>query len=75
MAVFGFDPYNILFSLILVTGIQIVLFVVAYARQTDKLTDITYGLSYVALMAVVFVSQTVEYPKQTAAGSDRRSVA
>ena len=54
MAVFGFDPYNILFSLILVTGIQVILFIVAYVKQTDKLTDITYGLSFVLLAAVLF---------------------
>lgn len=41
------DP--ILFGLIVVVGLNLLIFPVAFKLQTDKLTDITYALSFTAL--------------------------
>jgi len=48
------DP--ILISLIVVLAINLFIFPIAYKLQTDKLTDITYSLSFISLIVFGFIS-------------------
>jgi steroid 5-alpha reductase family enzyme len=50
MQPFAFDSYNLLFSFILIFGIQVILFAFAMTLHTDKLTDISYGMTFVILV-------------------------
>jgi steroid 5-alpha reductase family enzyme len=51
---FSFDPYNILSTLLASLAIQAVFFAFAASFKTDKVTDLSYSLSF-ALMAVLLV--------------------
>jgi steroid 5-alpha reductase family enzyme len=44
---FAFDYHNLLFCFVIVFGLQVVFFLFAAAFRTDKLTDLSYGLSFV----------------------------
>jgi steroid 5-alpha reductase family enzyme len=56
LPLFEFDAFNLLSSLLIVFGVQVFFFAFAAAFQTDKLTDFTYGMTFV-LMAVLFLLQ------------------
>ena len=51
---FSFDPYNILTTLIISFAIQALFFVFAATFKTDKLTDLSYSLSF-AILSIVLV--------------------
>lgn len=46
---FAFDPLNILFSLLVSMALQAIFFVFAAALKTDKVTDLTYSLTFFLL--------------------------
>ncbi|MCB1138476.1 MAG: DUF1295 domain-containing protein [Leptospiraceae bacterium] len=46
---FSFDPLNILFSLLVSLALQAVFFVFAATLKTDKVTDLTYSLTFFLL--------------------------
>lgn len=53
---FAFDSYNLLSSLIIVSGVQIFFFAFAALFKTDRLTDFAYGMTFV-LMAGLFLTR------------------
>ena len=53
--IFDFDQYNILTSLIFSTVIQAVFFSFAAGFKTDKVTDFSYSLSFIAMTVVLQV--------------------
>jgi steroid 5-alpha reductase family enzyme len=55
MSVFPFDSYNLVFSVVLIALLQLLFFVFAAAFRTDKLTDISYGLTFVITVLVILV--------------------
>jgi steroid 5-alpha reductase family enzyme len=52
MHVFPFDGHNLLFSFIVIAAIQVLFFVFAAGFRTDRLTDLSYGLTFVILSLV-----------------------
>ena len=44
-------------------AIQIALFVPAYKFKTDKLTDLSYGLTFVLLSLLAFLQSDMSFPK------------
>lgn len=51
---FDFDPYNIVFALIASFAIQAIFFVFAAVFKTDKVTDLSYCLSFIVISLTVF---------------------
>jgi hypothetical protein len=45
---------ELLYTLLISLGIQIALFIPAFIYKTDKLTDLSYGLTFVILAAIIF---------------------
>jgi steroid 5-alpha reductase family enzyme len=64
MILFGFDTYNILFALIVSLGIQILFFAFAAGFKTDKVTDLSYSLSFLVLAVVLMVLEGAFRPVQ-----------
>ena len=64
MILFGFDGYNILFALIISFGIQIVFFAFAAGFRTDKVTDLSYSLSFLVLAVILMVLEGAFRPVQ-----------
>jgi len=55
----AFDPYNLIASLIISFAIQIVFFILAATFKTDKVTDLSYGLTFILLaILLLFTNQT-----------------
>ncbi len=52
---FSFDPYNILTTLIISFAIQALFFIFAASFRTDKVTDLSYSLSF-AILSIVLVA-------------------
>jgi steroid 5-alpha reductase family enzyme len=68
MQPFAFDPYNLLFYFIVIFGIQLCCFAFAMTLHTDKLTDISYGMTFVVLVLFfLFTRRPVTWPKAAAA--------
>lgn len=64
-----FDPYNILGTLVASFAIQGFFFIFAAAFKTDKLTDLSYSLSFAVLaLTLVFVNRAFS-PRQILAAS------
>ncbi len=57
MFFFEFDHYSLLSSAIIVLGIQIPFFIIAFVFKTDKITDLSYGLTFIVLAGIVLVFQ------------------
>jgi steroid 5-alpha reductase family enzyme len=53
----------ILLSLILVVGLQILLFIPAFIFKTDKLTDLSYGFSFIIVAGGAFLLNPILWPK------------
>jgi steroid 5-alpha reductase family enzyme len=51
---FGFDSYNILTTLIISFAVQALFFTVAASFKTDKVTDLSYSLSF-AILSILLV--------------------
>ena len=51
---FYFDTYNILLTLLISMGIQVLFFTLAYALKTDKFTDFTYSFTFILLTVLLF---------------------
>ena len=64
MILFGFDTYNILFALIVSFAIQIVFFAFAAGFKTDKVTDLSYSLSFLVLTVVLMLLEGAFQPVQ-----------
>jgi steroid 5-alpha reductase family enzyme len=56
MPLFQFDSYYLLSSAVIVLGIQIVFFFFASLFKTDKVTDLSYSLTFVILTLLLFFS-------------------
>lgn len=69
MTLFGFDTYNILFALIVSFGIQIVFFAFAAGFKTDKVTDLSYSLSFLVLTVVLLILERGFRPVQILAAA------
>jgi steroid 5-alpha reductase family enzyme len=68
MHVFAFDPYNLLFTFIVIFGIQLLCFAFAMTLHTDKLTDISYGMTFIIMVIIfLFTRRPVRWPKVAAA--------
>jgi steroid 5-alpha reductase family enzyme len=57
---FSFDPYNILATLIISFGIQALFFAFAASFRTDKVTDLSYSLSF-AVISIILVALNRAY--------------
>ena len=56
---FAFDSHNLFASLIISFAIQIVFFILAATFKTDKVTDLSYGLTFIILtILLLFTNQT-----------------
>ena len=55
MLLFSLDPYNFISALLIILLIQVVFFVFAAYFKTDKVTDLSYGLSFVATSTVLLL--------------------
>jgi steroid 5-alpha reductase family enzyme len=64
MILFEFDAYNILFAFIVSFGIQIVFFAFAAGFKTDKVTDLSYSLSFLVLAIVLMIFEQAFRPVQ-----------
>lgn len=53
----------ILNLLLISLAIQVVLFIPAFKFKTDKLTDLSYGLTFVLLSLISFLSSDMTFPK------------
>jgi len=51
----SFDPYNIILALIISLIIQIIFFSIAASLRTDKVTDLSYGLSFILISWIIFL--------------------
>jgi steroid 5-alpha reductase family enzyme len=56
---FAFDPYNFISTLVICFAIQIGFFVLAATFKTDKVTDLSYSLTFIILaLLLLFTNQT-----------------
>jgi steroid 5-alpha reductase family enzyme len=60
MPFFGFDSYNLLTSGLIIVAIQIVFFIFASALKTDKVTDLSYSMTFV-VMALILLFTGAQY--------------
>ena len=63
---YGFDrrKLKMIFNLLLISlAIQIALFIPAFKFKTDKLTDLSYGLTFVLLAMIAFLLSDMSSPK------------
>jgi steroid 5-alpha reductase family enzyme len=63
---FGFDPYNLLTTLIASFAIQGAFFAFAASLKTDKVTDLSYSLSFALLSAFLVIANRAFAPVQLA---------
>src|SRR3990167_1063781 len=54
-----------IFALLIIFAIQIVFFALAASFKTDKFTDISYGLNFVAVALILFFTKSSQSPVQT----------
>jgi steroid 5-alpha reductase family enzyme len=57
MHVFAFDGDNLLFSFVIIAGVQVLFFAFAAGFRTDRLTDISYGLTFVIVTLFILALQ------------------
>jgi steroid 5-alpha reductase family enzyme len=68
MQPFPFDTYNLLFSFLVILGIQLFMFFFAMTFHTDRLTDLSYGMTFVILVLFYLITQLpITFPKAAAA--------
>lgn len=60
MPFFGFDSYNLLSAGLIVLAVQILFFIFASALKTDKVTDLSYSMTFVA-MALILLFAGAQY--------------
>ncbi len=53
----------LLFSFLVILGLQVFFFLIAYAFKTDKVTDLAYGISFFITLWLVFLSSTFSFGK------------
>jgi steroid 5-alpha reductase family enzyme len=53
--VFEFDFFGLFFSFVIIFGLQMAFFLFAAAFRTDKLTDLSYGLTFVLVALLLLV--------------------
>ncbi len=63
---FTADIYNLASTAVLALAIQILFFIFAAAFKTDKVTDLSYALSFMLLALIVFISEKAFSPLQIA---------
>ena len=61
MQIFSWDPYNFSYAFIIIFVIQLVFFAFAAYFETDKVTDLSYGLSFVAIAAILLIANKTYY--------------
>jgi steroid 5-alpha reductase family enzyme len=66
---FGFDPHGILSTLIVSFAIQAVFFAFAASLKTDKVTDLSYSLSFAAIAVLLVVVNRAFAPVQLLAAA------
>jgi steroid 5-alpha reductase family enzyme len=66
---FEYDPYGILATLIVSLGIQAIFFAFAASLKTDKVTDLSYSLSFAAIAALLVVVYRAFSPVQLLAAA------
>ncbi|HUS52202.1 MAG TPA: DUF1295 domain-containing protein [Candidatus Bathyarchaeia archaeon] len=64
MFAFVSDPYSLVFSLGTAFLIQIIFFILAAAYKTDKVTDLSYGLSFVIITLLLVWLKKTFFPLQ-----------
>jgi steroid 5-alpha reductase family enzyme len=64
MHVFPFDGHNLLFSFIVIAAMQGVFYAFAAGFRTDRLTDVSYGLTFVAVSLIILGLQRRPSPGQ-----------
>jgi steroid 5-alpha reductase family enzyme len=60
----GFDTYNLLTAALLALGIQAVFFFFAALFKTDKVTDLSYSLSFILLAVLLLAGRRKAFPLQ-----------
>ena len=60
----AFDSYNLLTAAVLAAGIQVVFFFFASLFKTDKVTDLSYSLSFILLAVLLLAGRRGAYPLQ-----------
>ncbi|MCB1172653.1 MAG: DUF1295 domain-containing protein [Leptospiraceae bacterium] len=55
---FTFDSYNLLSSFLVILAIQMLCFAIAAVFKTDKLTDLSYGMTFVLLSAFYLLASS-----------------
>jgi steroid 5-alpha reductase family enzyme len=60
MPFFSFDSYNLLSAGLIILAVQILFFIVASALKTDKVTDLSYSMTFVA-MALILLFAGAQY--------------
>ena len=58
MPLFSFDTYNLLSTAVIVLGIQIVFFIFASIFKTDKVTDLSYSLTFILIALLLLFSRS-----------------
>lgn len=58
MDFFSFDPFNLFSTALVILGIQIVFFVFAAVFKTDKVTDLSYSLTFILITLLLFFSRS-----------------
>jgi steroid 5-alpha reductase family enzyme len=66
---FSFDPYNVLTALIASFAIQALFFAFAASLKTDKVTDLSYSLSFALLSVILVLGNRAFAPVQLAAAA------
>ena len=61
---FAFDPLNVLSSLVLSLAVQALFFAFAASLRTDKVTDLSYSLSFIVITAFLVVGGRAFAPVQ-----------
>ena len=69
MPFFPFDIHYLLTAAIISLGIQVLFFIFAAALKTDKVTDLSYSLTFVLLAVVLLIGAGVYQPAQVLVAS------
>jgi steroid 5-alpha reductase family enzyme len=59
MLLFSWDPYNFILALLIILITQVVFFAFAAYFKTDKVTDLSYGLSFVATAGALLIANKI----------------
>lgn len=61
---FAFDPYNLISTLVISIAVQIGFFILAATFKTDKVTDLSYSLTFIILALLLLLTNQTFFPTQ-----------